>query len=100
MNPSWSRLHDTGSVAQDNNWIRWYPNGGNGEFSKGIYIGRTYEQKFDSIVESDQRFDALSIRVKVRVRNTSSSFSATSVTIRGAPARLGFYISPLIRSVP
>ena len=100
VNPSWSRLHDTGSVAQDNNWIRWYPNGGNGEFSKGIYIGRTYEQKFDSIVESDQRFDALSIRVKVRVRNTSSSFSATSVTIRGTPARLGFYISPLIRSVP
>ena len=100
VDPSWSRLHNTGSDKVDNNWIRWYPNGGNGEFSKGIYIGRTYEQKFDSIVESDQRFDALSIRVKVRVRNTSSSFSATSVTIRGAPARLGFYISPLIRSVP
>ena len=98
--PSWSRLHNTGTNKYDNNWIRWYPNGGNGEFSKGIYIGRTGDQQIGGSF-SEQRFDALSIRVKVRVKNSNSSNSAPSVTIYGSSAaRVGFHISSLIRSVP
>ena len=100
VNPSWSRLHNTGTNKYDNNWIRWYPNGGNGEFSKGIYIGRTGDQQIDGSF-SEQRFDALSIRVKVRVKNSASTNSSPSVTIYGSSAaRVGFHISSLIRSVP
>ena len=101
--PSWTRLHDTGSDIENNNWIKWYPNNGNGEFSKGIYIGRTADQVIDNQTGSDRRFDALSIRVKVKVKNSiPQSLPANPPTVRiyGGPARLGFHISPLIRSVP
>ncbi len=101
--PSWTRLHDTGSDIENNNWIKWYPNNGNGEFSKGIYIGRTADQVIDNQTGSDRRFDALSIRVKVKVKNSNpqpSPPNPPTVRIYGGPARLGFHISPLIRSVP
>ena len=99
--PSWSRLHNTGSGKEYNNWIKWYPNSGNGEFSKAEYIGRTGSQQINSQF-IEQRFDALSIRVKVMVKNTTNTglVPPPSVRIYGGPARLGFHISPLIRSVP
>ena len=86
-NTVWNGNIGPNVTANNGEYLKFYPNGGNGELSKAIFIGKngTYTPADPGLgVPSsghpgqgsvDQRFDALGIRVKVEMRGTATTTS-------------------------
>ena len=115
-NTLWNGNIGPNVTANNGDYLKFYPNGGNGELSKAIFIGKngthTPADPGLGILESghpgqgsiDQRFDALGIRVKVEMKGTANSSSTQQRPeihlLTNRTNRIIFHFLPVMSGTP
>jgi len=114
-NTVWNGNIGPNVTANNGDYLKFYPNGGNGELSKAIFIGKngTYnpadpglgvpESGHPGQGSTDQRFDALGIRVKVEMMGTATTTSTQQRPeihlLTSRTNRIIFHFLPLMSGV-
>ena len=106
-NTLWNGNIGPNVTANNGDYLKFYPNGGTGELSKAIFIGKngTYTSSSGHPGQgtTDQRFDALGIRVKVEMTGTANSSSSQQRPeihlLTSRTNRIIFHFLPLMSGV-